>query len=80
MNILSTFYERVHQQEICRIRTNKQLREFYKILGLVINIKRRRVEWLRHVIGPDQTWMASEGRKQDDAENVLHDLNMERRK
>jgi predicted house-cleaning noncanonical NTP pyrophosphatase (MazG superfamily) len=41
MNILSTLYEKVYEQKICRITTNKQLREFYKILDLVVDIMKK---------------------------------------
>ena len=37
------------QQAIWRIRTNKELWELYKDLDIVADIKRKRMEWIRHL-------------------------------
>jgi hypothetical protein len=41
-------------QEVCRNRTNKELRELYKIPDPVVDLKRSSV-WLGHVIRMDHT-------------------------
>ena len=42
------------EQGIWRIRTNKELRELYKDLHIVANIKKKRLEWIGHVVRMDQ--------------------------
>ena len=42
------------EQGIWRIRTNQELRELYRNIDIVANIKRKRLEWIGHVIIMDQ--------------------------
>jgi len=42
------------EQGIWRIRTNQELRELYRNLDLVANIKRKRLERIGHVVRMDQ--------------------------
>ena len=42
------------EQEIRKIRTNQELRELYKDLDIVAGIKRKRLEWIGHVVRMDQ--------------------------
>jgi hypothetical protein len=39
----------VVQQGIWRIRTNEELQELYKDLDIVTDIKRKGMEWIRHL-------------------------------
>jgi uncharacterized protein (DUF2147 family) len=47
-------YGPVVQQGIWRIGTNQELRELYKDLDIVADIKKKRSEWSGHVIRMDQ--------------------------
>jgi len=38
------------KQGIWRIRTNQELRELYKDLNIAANIKKKRFEWIGHVV------------------------------
>ena len=42
------------EQGIWRIRTNQELRELYKDLDIVADIKKKRLEWIGHVVRMDQ--------------------------
>jgi hypothetical protein len=44
----------VVEQGIWRIRTNQELRELYRNVDKVANIKRKRLEWIGHVVRMDQ--------------------------
>jgi hypothetical protein len=44
----------VLDQGIWKIRTNQELRELHKDLDRVANIKRKRLEWIGHVVRMDQ--------------------------
>jgi hypothetical protein len=52
--ILRKVYGPVTEQGIWRIRRNEELRELYKAPDLVVDIKRKRLEWLGHVTRMDQ--------------------------
>jgi hypothetical protein len=52
--ILRKVYGPVTEQGVWIIRTNEELRELYKARDLVVDIKRKRLEWLGHVIRMDQ--------------------------
>jgi hypothetical protein len=43
----------VVEERIWRIRTNKELRELYKVLDIVADIKRKRLEWIGHLLRMD---------------------------
>jgi hypothetical protein len=43
----------VVKQGIRRIRTNQELRELCKDLGIVADIQKKRLEWVGHLIGTD---------------------------
>jgi len=47
--ILTRIYGLLVQQGIWRIRTNEELWELYKDLDIVAYIKRKRMEWIRHL-------------------------------
>ena len=42
------------EQGIWKIRTNQELRELHKDLDTVANIKKKRLEWVGHVVRMDQ--------------------------
>ena len=42
------------EQGIWRIRTNRELRELYKDLDIVADIKKKRLEWIGQVLRMDQ--------------------------
>ena len=42
------------EQEIWKIITNQEWRELYKNLYIVADIKRKRLEWIGHVVRMDQ--------------------------
>jgi len=44
----------VVEKGIWRIRPNKEMRELYKDLDMVADIKRKRSEWIGHVVRMDQ--------------------------
>jgi len=50
----STQLQAVVEQGIWRIRTNQELRELYRNLDTVANIKRKRSEWIGHAVRMDQ--------------------------
>ena len=52
--ILKGIYRPVVEQGIWRIRTNQEFRELYKDLGTVVAIKKKRLEWIGHVVSMDQ--------------------------
>jgi hypothetical protein len=52
--IIRRIYRPVVEQGIWRIRTNKELRELYKDLDIVADIKKKRFEWMGHVARMDQ--------------------------
>jgi len=61
MKILRTWERRilrthgpVVEQAIWRIRTDQELREPYKDLDTVTDIKNKALEWIGHVVGMDQ--------------------------
>ena len=39
-----------------RKRTDQQLRELYRDLDLVADIKKKRLEWIGHVVRTDRGW------------------------
>ena len=39
-----------------RKRTDQQLRELYRDLDLVADIKKKRLEWIGHVVRMDRGW------------------------
>ena len=47
-------YGPVVEQGIWRLRTNQELRELYKDLGIVVDIKRNKLEWTGHAVRMDQ--------------------------
>jgi hypothetical protein len=49
-NILRKAHGLVTQQEVWKLRTSQELGKLYKTPDLVAGIKRRRWEWLGHVI------------------------------
>jgi hypothetical protein len=48
--ILRWIYRPMVKQGIWRIRTNQELRELYKYLDIVADIKKKRLEWIGHVV------------------------------
>ena len=52
--ILRRVYGPVVEQRIWRIRTNQELRELYKDLDIVADIKKKRPEWIGQVVRMDQ--------------------------
>jgi hypothetical protein len=48
-NILRKVYGPVTEQGVWRIRRNEELRELYKALDFVVDMNRKRLEWLGHV-------------------------------
>jgi hypothetical protein len=52
-------YGTVTEQGLWRIKINQELRELYNTSDLVADSKRRRLEWLGHVIGMYQGWQAT---------------------
>jgi hypothetical protein len=46
-------YGPVVGQGVWRIRTDQELRELYKDLDIVANIKQKRLEWFGHVVRMD---------------------------
>jgi hypothetical protein len=55
METLRNTYGPVTKQGAGRIRTNQELRELHRTPDLAVDIKRRRLERLRHGIPMDQT-------------------------
>jgi hypothetical protein len=51
--ILRRIYEVVEEQGTWRIRTNLELRELYKYLDIVADIKKKILEWIGHVARMD---------------------------
>jgi len=43
-------YGVVEEQGTWRIRTNPELRELYKYLDIIADIKKKRLEWIGHVV------------------------------
>jgi hypothetical protein len=54
MKTLSRIYGPVVVQGIRRIRTTQELRKLYKDLDVVADIKKKRLEWVGHVVRMDQ--------------------------
>jgi len=52
--ILRSVYGPVVEQRIWRIRTNEELRELYKDLDIVADIKNKRLEWIGQAMRMDQ--------------------------
>jgi len=52
--ILRSLYGPVAEQGIWKTRTNQELRELYKDLDTVVDIKKNRIEWIGHVARMDQ--------------------------
>jgi hypothetical protein len=52
--ILRSMYGPVAEQGIWKIRTNQELRELYKDLDTVVDIKKKRLEWIGHVARENQ--------------------------
>jgi hypothetical protein len=52
--MLIRIYGPVVEQEMWRIRTNQELRELCKDLNIVTNIKKKKLEWIEHVVRMDQ--------------------------
>ena len=50
---ISTIHGPVVEQGIWRI-SDQELRELYKDLDIVADIKKKRLEWIGHVVGMDQ--------------------------
>jgi hypothetical protein len=48
--MLTRIYGLVVEQGICVVRTNQELRELYKDLDIVADIKKKRWEWIGHVV------------------------------
>jgi len=47
-------YAPVIEQGIWRIRTNQEFRELFKVLYIVADIKKKRLEWTGHIVRMDQ--------------------------
>jgi len=47
-------YGPVAEQGICRIRTNGELMALYKDLDILVDIKKKILEWTGHVVRMDQ--------------------------
>jgi len=56
--ILRSVYEPVVEQRIWRKRTNQELREQYKDVDIVADIKKKRLEWIGQVVRMDQGTIA----------------------
>jgi hypothetical protein len=54
--ILRRTYRPVVEQGMWRIRTNQDLRELCKDLNIVTNIKKKKLEWIEHLVKMDQGW------------------------
>jgi hypothetical protein len=52
--ILMSIYGPVAEQGIWKIRTNQELRKLYKDLDTVVDIKKKRLEWIGHVARKNQ--------------------------
>ena len=52
--ILRSIYGPVAEQGIWKIRVYQELREIYKHLDTVVDIKKKRLEWIGHVARTDQ--------------------------
>jgi hypothetical protein len=52
--ILRAVHGPVVDQGIWRIKTNQELRELYKDLDIVADIRKKRLEWTGHVVRIDQ--------------------------
>ena len=52
--ILRRLHGSVVERGMWRIRTDKELRELYKDLDIVVGIIDKRLEWIGHVVGMDQ--------------------------
>jgi hypothetical protein len=48
--ILRRIYGVVEEQGTWRIRTNLELRQLYKYLDIVADTKKKRLEWIGHVV------------------------------
>jgi hypothetical protein len=48
--LLRWIYGPMVKQGIWRIRTNEEMRELYKDLDIVADIKKKRLEWIGHVV------------------------------
>jgi len=54
--ILRRIHGPVVEQEIWRKGSKQELRELYKDLDIVADIKKKRVEWIGHVVRTDHGW------------------------
>jgi len=52
--ILISIHGPVAEQGIWRIRTNQKMRGLYNDLDKIADIKKERLEWIRHVVKMDQ--------------------------
>jgi len=52
--MLTRIYGLVVQQGIWIARTNQELRELYKHLDTVADIKKKRLDWIGHIVRMDQ--------------------------
>jgi len=52
--IMRSVYGPLVEEGIWRIRTNQELRELYKDLDTVADIKKKRLEWIGHVLRMDK--------------------------
>jgi hypothetical protein len=52
--ILRKIHGPVVQQGVSRIRTDHALRELYKYLVIIAGIKKKRFEWIGHIVRMDQ--------------------------
>jgi len=52
--ILIRIHGPVAEQGIWRIRTNQEMRELHNDLDKIVDIKKERSEWIRHVVRMDQ--------------------------
>ena len=48
--ILRRVHGPVVEQGIWRIRTDQELRELYKLLDIIVDVKMKRLEWNGHVV------------------------------
>jgi len=51
---ISSIHRPVAEQGIWRIRTNQEMRKLYNDLDKIADIKKERLEWIRHVVKMDQ--------------------------
>jgi hypothetical protein len=52
--ILVRVHRTVIEQGMWRVRTEQELRELYKELDIVADVKRKRLEWTGHIVRMDQ--------------------------